>query len=258
MDEDAAELAVLRRRAYGPDADIDTDPAGLARLQELESRGRVVPASEPDADAEPATAEELAEPSPEPRAPQPDRRRRARRAALIAVPAVLLIAAALAVAPGEPKPAEAPDTATAVAPAAPAVAVTRSSETMLVVIPLDRSLARYVTQPEAPAFPAEGGIRWAQSIGTHYGWVLWLARSAANAERCILLEREGETYASCAPEELFLAGRLEVPVPYGAVPPDHRPQRMTAGQSIVYRWTPQSGVAIVLDEADITYFGDRD
>lgn len=32
------EFATLRRRAYGPDADIDDDPAALARLRELESR----------------------------------------------------------------------------------------------------------------------------------------------------------------------------------------------------------------------------
>lgn len=32
------EFATLRRRAYGPDADIDDDPAALARLRELEQR----------------------------------------------------------------------------------------------------------------------------------------------------------------------------------------------------------------------------
>lgn len=39
MDEQqAAELRVLRARAYGPDADISADPAALARLHELEQR----------------------------------------------------------------------------------------------------------------------------------------------------------------------------------------------------------------------------
>ncbi len=33
-----AELAALRRRAYGPDADIAADPAALERLIELEAR----------------------------------------------------------------------------------------------------------------------------------------------------------------------------------------------------------------------------
>lgn len=39
-DEDAAELAELRRRAYGPGADIADDPAARARLEELEERAR--------------------------------------------------------------------------------------------------------------------------------------------------------------------------------------------------------------------------
>lgn len=39
-DASRAELAALRRRAYGPDADITADPAALARLGELEVRDR--------------------------------------------------------------------------------------------------------------------------------------------------------------------------------------------------------------------------
>ncbi|MFJ6677787.1 hypothetical protein ACIQLK_01505 [Microbacterium sp. NPDC091382] len=60
-DDDAAELARLRERAYGRSADIAGDPAALARLRELEVR-----ASETPADAE-ATAEPSAEsPATEP------------------------------------------------------------------------------------------------------------------------------------------------------------------------------------------------
>ncbi len=45
MDEGAREeLARLRARAYGPDADIDADPGAWARLRELEERERVGPA----------------------------------------------------------------------------------------------------------------------------------------------------------------------------------------------------------------------
>lgn len=40
-----AELRQLRLRAYGPDADIDSDPAALARLRELEGMRRAVPAA---------------------------------------------------------------------------------------------------------------------------------------------------------------------------------------------------------------------
>ncbi|MDT0117396.1 hypothetical protein Q9R20_10380 [Microbacterium sp. PRF11] len=45
MDEGAREeLARLRARAYGPDADIDADPEAWARLRELEERERLAPA----------------------------------------------------------------------------------------------------------------------------------------------------------------------------------------------------------------------
>lgn len=40
-DDERRELATLRRRAYGPDADIDGDPAAMTRLSELENRDRV-------------------------------------------------------------------------------------------------------------------------------------------------------------------------------------------------------------------------
>ena len=47
-DETLIELRALRARAYGPDADIDADPAARARLAELESSARAATsASEP-------------------------------------------------------------------------------------------------------------------------------------------------------------------------------------------------------------------
>lgn len=58
------ELRALRERAYGPDADIDDDPAALARLRELES-AQAVPDAAPPAplvrfdDPAPATAEDV-------------------------------------------------------------------------------------------------------------------------------------------------------------------------------------------------------
>lgn len=74
------ELALLRRRAYGPDADIEDDPAALARLRELEaaagpegrisrgSSGLQLPAraDEPAAPAKEQPAEALAAPSEPP------------------------------------------------------------------------------------------------------------------------------------------------------------------------------------------------
>ncbi|KHK99551.1 hypothetical protein LK09_02715 [Microbacterium mangrovi] len=60
-DASRAELESLRARAYGPDADIDADPAALARLRDLEEAARAgtpateaVPATEPVPSAGPA------------------------------------------------------------------------------------------------------------------------------------------------------------------------------------------------------------
>ena len=55
VDDDVAELAQLRRRAYGPGADIGADPAALARLDELETRIRLRFASPERTSAGPAT-----------------------------------------------------------------------------------------------------------------------------------------------------------------------------------------------------------
>lgn len=45
-----AELERLRRRAFGPHADIDTDPPAIARLRDLESAARRSSPRRPDAD----------------------------------------------------------------------------------------------------------------------------------------------------------------------------------------------------------------
>ncbi|MBF9336286.1 hypothetical protein G3N30_08635 [Microbacterium lacticum] len=67
-DPNALELTALRRRAYGPDADIDADPAALARLRKLEEQDRARAAAS-EARAEGA-AEAVAQPDePAERAP---------------------------------------------------------------------------------------------------------------------------------------------------------------------------------------------
>jgi hypothetical protein len=298
-DDDVAELADLRRRAYGPDADIHEDPSAVARLDELETRTRrrfaagnepgeseaattpgdsarepkpvasSAPADSPMAEpavtegASPASVTESAGGSAavviEPDGAAPARPpRRGRRIALVtgaAAVAVLAVVQATGVATA-PEPEETLPAASDVRPAA--AAVSDSSETTLVDIPLDRSLARYVPQTPQPQFPVEGGLSWAESLGPYYGWTLWLARTTDREQRCILLERDDKVYAQCLADEGFLAGELEVAIPFGDIAADYRPARMTGGQSIVYRWTPERGVAIVLDQADITYFGDDD
>lgn len=53
--ENERELATLRARAYGPDADISDDPAAIMRLNELETMARATPGDDPsfsDADSD--------------------------------------------------------------------------------------------------------------------------------------------------------------------------------------------------------------
>jgi hypothetical protein len=93
----AAELADLRRRAYGPDADIQADPHALARLAELEREFSPVTRADPDApagaDGSPSAADEDAATPP----PATDHGRGARRGGVARVIAfVASIVAALA------------------------------------------------------------------------------------------------------------------------------------------------------------------
>ncbi|MGZ8803737.1 MAG: hypothetical protein ACXWZG_00360, partial [Microbacterium sp.] len=172
-DADVAELADLRRRAYGPDADIDTDPAAVARLDELETRARLrfAARSAPgESDLEPERRVELTHsltgaPIPAvgettvttvvtdpahaagPAGPAMERPpRRGRRIALIAGVAAVAVLAVVQATGGSnaPQPAESPLAASEVKPVA--MPASDSSETRLVDIPLDRSLARYVPQ----------------------------------------------------------------------------------------------------------------
>ena len=96
--EHEVELAALRVRAYGPDADIAVDPAAVARLCVLEDMSRSEPAADtstPDADSDssdpPAAPDESGEgPSdPAPVAPEPRRRRRMPIWAFVAGAAVI-------------------------------------------------------------------------------------------------------------------------------------------------------------------------
>lgn len=269
MDDDVAELALLRRRAYGPDADIDADPAAVARLDELETRVRLGfaaragtprPESTHGAGAVAgAVGVDVAPTGPAPDAVTAAAAERPRRygwriAVACAVAAVAVVAGVQAA-----NGPAVPQTEASMLSAPPAaVWASDSSETRLVDIPLDRSLARYVEQPAAPEFPVDGGLSWAESLGPYYGWTVWLARSASGDQRCILLGTADKMYSQCQGEQGFLDGMLEVSVPFGDVAADVRPARMTGGQSLVFRWTAERGVSIVLDVADITYFGDDD
>lgn len=104
-----AELAALRARAYGADADIERDPAALARLAELEewhafttARNEQVAPSDPTVD-EPsaaAAATRAERGADAPRDPTPDIARRIRREKLKALALGAGVATGIAVAIG--------------------------------------------------------------------------------------------------------------------------------------------------------------
>ena len=110
-----AELAALRSRAYGADADIDRDPAALSRLAELEEWHASVltrhePSSEDGPDGEPAARARAAAPeTPEPDiVPEGSARTPAQRLASLAVKVVVVVAAGVVIVGlatiGEPRP----------------------------------------------------------------------------------------------------------------------------------------------------------
>ena len=256
MDDEVAELAALRRRAYGPDADIDGDPRALLRLEELENRARLESAAlDTPRAGDPAhvVAEGPAPPTGIDAGPRARRLgwRAAAVAAGVAAVAVLVVVQVMGTQTVDPI-GEASSSATPLVDRA-----VTGFESTLVDIPLDRSLARYVEQPAAPQFPVEGGLRWAESLGAYYGWTVWLARSATG-QRCILLDGSDRTSTRCAEEGAFLAGLLEESVPFADVAPDFRPARMTDRDSLVFRWTPERGVSILLADPDSAASGGDD
>ncbi|KTS13834.1 hypothetical protein [Microbacterium testaceum] len=105
MDADhGSELERLRARAYGPNADIEGDPAAVARLRELEDRERMRTApleAETEADPDDGTDPPQADPEPQEAEPAPRRpllrsRRRVWVAAVAVAGVVALTSAATA------------------------------------------------------------------------------------------------------------------------------------------------------------------
>lgn len=272
-DATRAELAELRRRAFGPDPDIAADPAAMDRLVELESlvldeqaaltaarMPALVTAGDARAAGRPHIGEEAATPADAPEASPPAAdgapaarppRRGLRLAITVALGFAVVIGGAQVTADlsGIAEPSASPAPGDVVAPL-PAGAV-------LIEIPLDRSLARYVEPSPPPSFPVPEDLQWTSMLGTYYGWDLWLARSRSGFP-CILVTRDGESQGQCVPEQVFLDSTLGVAVAYADIDPEIRPPGMTATERIEYWWLPQRGVVVMRGGGSITYFGRDD
>lgn len=256
-----AELAALRLRAFGPGAGIDDDPDALERLVELEDRARpeaVAPVVEEPPEVVAAATSMPAPPlargtsSPE-RVSGDDvvTRRMPRRTLITATIAVAaVVVAAQFASPGA-------DEAAPVTSISPGPLTPLPQGSVLIEIPLDRSLARYVEPSPPPAFPVPEDLQWSTMLGTYYGWDLWLARSRSGIP-CILVDRGGESDGVCVPQRVFLDGTLGVSLPYEQIEPELRPQGMTATERIDYWWLPERGAVVMRGGGTITYFGSGD
>lgn len=241
------ELEALRRRAFGPDADIQDDPDALTRLIELEdlARGRMVQASAADA----ACVDRLtAADAGASRAT--GRRPRMRRRTLLAGlgVAAAIVAAVVVLRPGgEPPPAAAPTVTSGEEYVATDPAARR-----LMSIRLDAAFGGYIQLPSEtppPPFPSTTALSWATFLGDYYGWDLWVAGGSGGTgdEHCILLQREDVTRARCMDEEGQRRGALRVSLVSSDIPPEELRVPMDPDESIRFWWLDSGAVDLVLD-----------
>ncbi|GAA1956828.1 hypothetical protein [Microbacterium deminutum] len=248
-----AELSALRRRAYGPGADIHEDPPALARLVELEDLAlaedsRAVPAP-PAADPEPPS---IARPEPpNTAAPSPRHRSTALRGSVIAAVTAgvaIVITIALTTPRAEPS-ADATPTVTAAAGYAYGG---DPDATTLRTFSLSGSSASHTDWPVdgggRPAFPQTTTIRWATDIGTYYGWHVWVAQGYEGAQDqfCILIERAADVRTRCVKAADRVQGTLSVSLTAADIDPNERPGEMSASESIGFWWLEQNRVEAVL------------
>ena len=280
-----AELEALRRRAYGPEADIHDDPVALARLQELEERppgsaDRPEPA-EPEplpaetaslaAESTPAGTAAISEPSTAAsRAPASGRPSLVRSAVFGAAAVVVAVVVGSAVWTSvdpstAPSPTVSPTSGTQVS-AAPTIeqpgltgigiltGVDPDAEELL-RITLDGSFGNFIDLPldgDAPVFPTSQRLEWAAPLGVYYGWDLWIAggTGADEDDYCLLIRREDDVRAHCAGVVLRRFGALQVSVAAADIDPQRRPAQMTDSQRIAFWWLDGGEVEIVLGTFD--------
>lgn len=269
------ELDELRRRAYGPHADIADDPAAVARLIALEDLARPAPPEtesiQPRESAE-ATADSLplpvagsdrgtatgdADAAPEARAtgdtdaeghtPEADLPRDAappprmrRRVALVAGVVAVLLVVGGAVQVGLQLSARTP----AAAPAPRAIP--GGTAYHFISDPGSRILSRYSIDGFVPT---DGQDERSIAVGEQFGWKLSILNTA-DGSSCIVLTRRS-TYRNCVSDSVLSTGGMMVALPYAAVPKTDRPFGMRKSQSIGYWLLPDGRIMLVLGPTDV-------
>ncbi len=257
-----AELAALRRRAYGRDADIAGDSAAWERLAELEELALPAwpeggaPAPSPTTSAPPAepptfgsftdgvpTSDPVTGPGLAPAGPAARRPSPRRRLIIGLVASVAVLAAAFGAVHGLQTVSEATRTGAVTASPTARPAVSGSAANDLVTIPLviDSLRGEFIdvsSRPEAPTFLADGVTTWAQPLGIYYGWALWAAgvSRGQEPENCLLLTNGTATEVRCVAHDATADGALGVSLAYDKLAPHQRPLDMTSDQLVTFGW----------------------
>ena len=270
-----AELAELRRRAFGVHPDIEGDPAATVRLIELEQLvlvehaasisapvGEYVTADAASASslvlrkapASPlsSTTDAATRPDAVDTLPRARRIRSRRRDGWTVAAAATLIATAVVVAtPAEP-PAPA-DGGVTIESAKSAFSLTRDSDsTVLLEIPFGRGIDTRASDADIIwLFPASDEIAWTLSLGNYYGWDLWIGGTDDDSEpeHCILAVHGQVGRGRCIPAALRPFSALLVTLPFKLVQPDERPAGFAPGQRIGFWWRADDSVKVLLAAA---------
>ncbi|MDT0181684.1 hypothetical protein Q9S36_16020 [Microbacterium sp. ARD31] len=269
---DRAELDELRRRAYGPRADIAEDVAAMARLEELEASLRAESATTgsaggesrvPGASAVGRTAPDAAFERGAPTAERaedaasaslaPSRRPRRRVAVAFAIAGALVVGAGAAGvaldALDEPVAERPPAAGESAAPPDSGAGAADDDDAVALRIPLDGFFDNDVdvdSASDVPDFPTTGSVQWASALGDYYGWEMWIAGADGASEReyCLLIEQELIVRARCVSAQQRAQGTLIVSVPYSLVDPRERPEPMSPGDQLAFRWDADATVTV--------------
>ncbi len=136
----------------------------------------------------------------------------------------------------------APDPASASSRADTARPKTQESvDATVIPVLIDADTGRFVDLSaiaDAPDLPASAEMTWAQPLGEHFGWNLWIgsAPSRRGDQFCILLTDGALTRSRCASGEWDAEGDLTVVLPSALIPAQDRPAGMTGSQSVAFVW----------------------
>jgi len=251
-----AELEALRRRAFGPDADIHDDPAALERLIELEDLARPavpnVPAEATPAASEPPRDLVSAAATPHVASPPLEARHRLRvlRGTIVAgaaAAAAIVTALVLAQPTAGPMPAATP-ASTADEPRY--VFTADPHYETLTTIRLEGAFGGYIELPTEvfpPSFPSTTELKWVTFLGDYFGWDLWIAGGLGGSEdeHCIAIRRDDQTRARCVDAEDQSMGVLRVSLAGPEISPEELPP-LAEDERVRFWWREDGSIDIVL------------